>query len=402
MRSRSMVMGLAISLLLSPAQASAQDLFIDPMFDVSITHGITYRIAEIQSPPGDFRLLLDLYEPIGEDAPPLRPGLILIHGGGFTGGSRTNPALVEICTEMASRGYSAVSIDYRLAGQDPVVSDEFMPFYEALEDSGATLPAAIAAAVEDATHAHRWMAAHAGELAVDPDRIAIGGSSAGGVTSLLEAYSIDDHGITNLPAIGALVDFWGSLGPFVTNMEVGEPPLVIVHGTEDPTVPFADAVALANQAEAVGIPYEFYPVAGAGHGFGHIDIFEIEVEPGVTIFDRIVLFFYAHMSLEELLPPVAVGDTPVESRLSLAVAPNVVHLGSWVWLRPPAGETGTLALYDLAGRRIASHDLAGQTLVSTRDLFGGMSTPAAGVYFMRWHPEGCDAQRSGRIIVVGH
>ena len=64
-----------------------------------------------------------------------------------------------------------------------------------------------------------------------------------------------------------MIDFWGSLpGDRDAEMEAGEPPLLIFHGTEDATVPFSEAEELVARAEEVGIEYGFFPLKGQGHG----------------------------------------------------------------------------------------------------------------------------------------
>src|SRR3990172_1745484 len=131
MKSRGAVLG-AILLLTLARDASAQRPFRDPQFAVKRTNAIVYGQGEVQLPsPGFVNLLLDLYEPIV--APGLleqRPGFIVIHGGSFTGGSRQMSDLVQLCTEMAARGYVCISIDYRLAGSQPVISSEFQQFFQ--------------------------------------------------------------------------------------------------------------------------------------------------------------------------------------------------------------------------------------------------------------------------------
>ena len=195
MKSRGAILG-AILLLTLARDASAQRPFRDPQFTVKRTNAIVYGQGEVQLPsPGFVNLLLDLYEPIG--APGLleqRPGFIVIHGGGFTGGSRQMSDLVQLCNEMAARGYVCVSIDYRLAGSQPVISSEFQQFFQ--EIGGNDTARNIAAAVEDGVKAYRWLVQGAASLELDVSRIGLGGGSAGSATSLFIAYSIDDHGVT--------------------------------------------------------------------------------------------------------------------------------------------------------------------------------------------------------------
>jgi acetyl esterase len=48
-------------------------------------------------------------------APGGTPAILVIHGGGFTGGDRAQPSMRRMCLELADAGYAAFSIDYRLA-----------------------------------------------------------------------------------------------------------------------------------------------------------------------------------------------------------------------------------------------------------------------------------------------
>jgi dipeptidyl aminopeptidase/acylaminoacyl peptidase len=46
----------------------------------------------------------------------------------------------------------------------------------------------------------------------------------------------------------------------------GLPPILIIHGTADPVVPFDQATKLKKMLDAAGSPNEFYAVDGGGHG----------------------------------------------------------------------------------------------------------------------------------------
>jgi para-nitrobenzyl esterase len=290
-----------VSQLLLPraAGSDAPVLFRDPQFSIEVTSPIEYGQGAVQPAPATVSLLLDLYSPIGVGVPTLLPGLILVHGGGFTQGSRTQAEIVQIASELASRGYVVASIDYRVAGDAPISSPEFQI---ALADASAAstsllVPAAIAG-VEDATMAYRWMVDNAASLAVDTTRIAIGGASAGAIIAVEVAATLDDHGIENVPQLRAVVDLWGKAWPLgEQDLEAGEPPIISIHGELDTRIPLADAVALRDRAEAVGVPFEFHPIAGAGHSFDSIDIFALEAQPGVTLFDRCVEFLRFHLDL---------------------------------------------------------------------------------------------------------
>ena len=80
-------------------------------------------------------------------------------------------------------------------------------------------------------------------------------------------------------------------------IDAGDPPLIMIHGTNDATVPFSLAEAIETQALSVGLIHESYWLEGVGHNtpseMGRV----IE---GITLADRITNFFYVHLGLEAL------------------------------------------------------------------------------------------------------
>ena len=99
---------------------------------------------------------LRVYRPAGVPASTPLAVLVFFHGGGWViGDLETHDVLCRQLT--AGSGVSVVSVDYRLAPEHK-----------------------FPAAVDDAWAATRWVVAHAGELAVDASRLAVGGDSAGG------------------------------------------------------------------------------------------------------------------------------------------------------------------------------------------------------------------------------
>jgi acetyl esterase len=123
---------------------------------------------QVPGPDGAPEVRVRRYQPADHDGQ--LPALVYIHGGGFVVGS------LELydadCRRIAAEvGAVVFSVDYRLAPEHP--------FPAGLEDCYATLV---------------WVAENAGELGVDPERIAVGGESAGGGLTAGVALLARDRG----------------------------------------------------------------------------------------------------------------------------------------------------------------------------------------------------------------
>jgi len=106
----------------------------------------------VAGPEGE--LMLRFYTP--RDVTATSPALLYIHGGGFVYGDLDN--YDAVCRFLAERaGVRVVAIDYRLAPEH-----------------------GFPAAVDDVLAAYRWVVEHAEGLGIDPERVAVGGDSAGG------------------------------------------------------------------------------------------------------------------------------------------------------------------------------------------------------------------------------
>lgn len=234
------------------------------------TKGIEYGNVQGRS------LQLDLYQPAGLEG--RVPGLIFIHGGAWSGGSRQMYRYYTL--RFAQRGYVAATISYRLSGEAP-----------------------FPAAVEDAKCAVRWLRANAATYHVDPDRIAVIGGSAGGHLAMMVGYAADvpelegqggHAGVSS--RVAAVVDLYGpydlttefarKAGPvrrFLGGktydqapelyrrasprhyLHQGAPPTLILHGTIDDVVPIAQSDALAARLAELGVPYVYDRLAGWPH-----------------------------------------------------------------------------------------------------------------------------------------
>jgi acetyl esterase/lipase len=128
-------------------------------------------------------LTLDAYLPAGEQL----PAVILVHGGGWKSGYRAEFAPMAV--RLAQQGFAAFTISYRLSGE-------------------ARYPAAL----QDVQDAVRWVRAHAGELHIDPQRIALAGGSAGGqLASLAGVTGVTGTDVQAIINIDGLSDFTSEL-----------------------------------------------------------------------------------------------------------------------------------------------------------------------------------------------
>lgn len=187
-------------------------------------------------------LKADLYLP-GD--PRGAPAVVLLHGGGFTKGDRSQ--MDRTAQALAERGILAATIDYRLS------EGSWFPATR-LEDQG--LRAAAARARDDALQAVGWLRSRSASLGFDGRRIVVAGYSAGGIAAL-EAATHGDAVAGGFAIAGAAAD--------LDAIDAGDPPLVAAHGATDRMVPLALARATCERAERVGVPCELLVFPGVGH-----------------------------------------------------------------------------------------------------------------------------------------
>lgn len=208
------------------------------------------------------RLVLDLYQPRG-DTSQARPAIVWVHGGWFSTGSKTDTGPAFVARAFAARGYVTVSIDYRKLqpyGGPETKSDLYAGTW-------IRRSPVIDAAQHDAQAAVRWLRAHAKRYRIDRSRIAIGGISAGAITALQAAYNAESPGSSGNPAYSSAVDAVISVSGFAAgrDLEPGDPPALMFHGTQDTVLPFplhAYTCALATLLQS-GCEQVVYP--GGGH-----------------------------------------------------------------------------------------------------------------------------------------
>jgi predicted esterase len=207
----------------------------DPIFNaVTVTSNVTYGSA-VNLSNQTITLRLDMYQPTG-DTVTSRPAIVWVHGGSFCCGSKTSPELVDEATTFSKEGYLNVSIDYRL--ESPGCSG-----------SGSNCVPAIQEAAADAQTAVRFLRTNAATYGIDPNRIAIGGSSAGAITALNVGYSSSEDPSARVRAalsISGAQLVVGTISP-------GDAPALDFHCTTDPLVQYQWAVDTINRAKAQGL-----------------------------------------------------------------------------------------------------------------------------------------------------
>ena len=233
----------------SGAGQPAATRYRDVVFtDVSIAGNVAFRQA-VNAAGADETLTLDIYQPAG-DPERRRPAILWIHGGGFRpGNDKRQKYIVTMATEFARRGFVSVAPDYRVRAE--VGQDRLPALRDALEDCRAALA---------------WLRAHADEYRVDASRIAVGGGSAGGMIAVNLA-AIEGRPSGGSGGVFALIDLWGSPAASLKVAPIGPrfPPTVLIHGTADELVPFAQSEALASELAESGVTRELRALPGAPH-----------------------------------------------------------------------------------------------------------------------------------------
>lgn len=177
---------------------------------ITVTENVAYRTDVGPS------TVLDVAQPLfGPQTN--RPAILIIHGGGWSAGSKNDMVYRTLMIDYAMKGYVVCNMNYRLVQEAP-------------------LPACI----EDVQAAVRWMKSNAQQLGIDPQRIGTYGHSAGGHLSLMAGLTA---GVA-CAAAGAPPTEIGRAGEWADHKEwwpigyIGKSktPFLVLQGGEDPTV----------------------------------------------------------------------------------------------------------------------------------------------------------------------
>lgn len=229
-------------------------------YDIEVVNSLTYVTRDMTP------LMLDVYRPTGVEGN--RPVVLMVHGGSWQAGSRTEAR--PFGEFLAERGYAVVAMDYRLV-------------------PAATFPAQI----DDVRAAASWVQANAKQYRFDTAHIIAMGASAGGQLAALLAV----QPVANVPKVVGVVDFFGPMdftavppnlaaemvvqaylgasrqqnpkiyvdASPITYVTADDPPFLIFHGTKDQVVPYNQSERMARALEAAGVPETFFPLTDIGH-----------------------------------------------------------------------------------------------------------------------------------------
>jgi len=226
---------------------------------------------------GRRRLVLDLYLPISNGQN--RPGVVVIRGGGWMVGDRKRFA--HIASGLAELGVASACIEYRTADK-----------------------AAFPAAIQDVKAAVRWMRANAKQYGIDPQVIGTMGGSSGAHMALLAGLtpevselegkggnigvSSEIDGVVTMALPADLLDLssdnqlivgkflqatpqtnqslWRFASP-VNHIGRSGPPVLLLHGANDDSVPTSQSINFAERYRQVGTHAEVHVLDGAPHAF---------------------------------------------------------------------------------------------------------------------------------------
>lgn len=267
--------------LLTPPTDPGTLRFRDDVFPgVTKTADVVYGQATSQSGvPTTLRF--DLYEPTG-DAAPLRPLVIFVHGGSFSGGSKTSAELVDQANHLGRKGYVSASISYRLSARGCTVID-------------AACVESIIDATEDAQAAVRFFRANAETYRIDPTRIAIAGTSAGAITALNVGYRAVVPGNSGTPGessdVAAAVSLSGAR--LLGTCDPGDAPALLFHGTTDVLTPYA----WAENTKACADGADLWARIVTWEGDGHVPYAQHRAE----ILDKTTTFLFNALRVRGLL-----------------------------------------------------------------------------------------------------
>lgn len=257
------------------APLSAQEAVkLQPIFEVTEEHDVAYLPDRAEK--ADLYLPSMAIDPARAAKLTMRPGLIIIHGGGWATGDKRAAREQNIGRTLAGQGYVCMSINYLL---QPKEGPRIWPRN-----------------LHDCKTAVRWLRANAERFQLDKDHIGVIGGSAGGHLALLLGLTDGASGLNpNGPyadqscAVQAVIDLYGPIADTpkwtatllgdeatpkstsqvtpLTYVDADDPPVLIMHGTADTTVDVRDSEVMFAALNKVSPKHKLVIVPGAPHSF---------------------------------------------------------------------------------------------------------------------------------------
>ncbi len=225
------------------------------------------------------------------------PVVMLLHGGGWSGSSAST--LAPHARYLAASGFACVNVSYRLTSQPGVT---------------------IAEAELDARAAFAWIQAEAKSRGWDPTHVNVLGESAGGqLACALGVLPPDEprwhaHALVLInPVLDLTTLSWARNQPGLQgskpssstpsddpawkfsptfHLTAAAPPILVLHGRDDTSVPVTQAEAFAARAKQVGASVDLVTIPGVAHAFMLVEYGRPEVmRPALQ---RIVQFLRTH------------------------------------------------------------------------------------------------------------
>ena len=268
-------------------QVCEGDRLIAPIFsEVQITESVKFGVGTSVLNQ-EFDLLMDIYEPVGDDLKN-RPVVVLAHGGSFVGGDRKNPVMVNTCTELAKRGYVAASIEYTLWPFLTLGFPDSTDLINVIALASGDLKTAIRFFNEDGLNENLY--------GVNPGLITAGGYSAGAILACHQGMlDVDDtlsefvqtafDGVGGIEGSGTNLDFSDEIISVfnisgsvydVNFIDDNSSPIYSAHGDMDGTVPYmfglTGSIMTSNGSfnineryQSLGLESQLFTFEGGGH-----------------------------------------------------------------------------------------------------------------------------------------
>ena len=267
-------------------------------------------------------LLLDLYYPTSKSKEAPHPAIIYTHGGGWAAGSKqgiTNGSFKDVFLKLVDHGFAVASVNFRLCRKDGAVT---------MRDC-----------VIDSKDAVRYLSRNSDTLKLDPNRFFVMGDSAGGQIAQMLLLSSPETlpGDQDLAAVSFRMlagvswygpcdfektdlfnhddraDFRDRFGPRILGsnsdpdskrklyremspvnyLSSDRPPLLMIQGDRDTTIPVKHAYYMKQKADAAKAPVEIMIIKNAGHNWRKVDA---DIDPSrEAIVERTVQFFVDHL-----------------------------------------------------------------------------------------------------------